>query len=89
MERIGVRELRQNASRYLARVANGETIEVTTRGFPVAHIVPVPKGETTWEDLVRSGQMWPAEDDSDFEDPQDFGIDASAILMHMRDDERY
>ena len=42
MDRIGVRELRQHASRYLARVANGEAIEVTDRGRPVARLVPVP-----------------------------------------------
>ena len=27
MERIGLRELRQNASHYIARVARGETVE--------------------------------------------------------------
>ena len=32
MERIGVRELRQHASRYLDRVKAGETVEVTERG---------------------------------------------------------
>lgn len=44
MDRIGVRELRQHASRYLARVASGESIEVTDRGRPVALIVPLPQG---------------------------------------------
>jgi prevent-host-death family protein len=41
MDRIGVRELRQNASRYLKRVESGETIEVTDRGRPVARLVPI------------------------------------------------
>jgi len=41
MERIGVRELRQHASRYLARVAGGESLEVTDRGRPVARLVPI------------------------------------------------
>jgi prevent-host-death family protein len=36
MARIGVRELRQNASRYLALVKAGETVEVTERGVLVA-----------------------------------------------------
>ncbi|MDT7703988.1 MAG: hypothetical protein QOJ30_6313, partial [Pseudonocardiales bacterium] len=36
VERIGVRELRQNASRYLALVKGGETVEVTERGELVA-----------------------------------------------------
>lgn len=83
-----MRELRQHASRYLARVANGESIEVTDRGRPVAHLVPVPTGEGTLEDLIRSGRLKLREDDSDFEEPQDFGINASQILMEMRADER-
>lgn len=36
MERVGVRELRRDASGILRRVAAGETIEVTDRGRPVA-----------------------------------------------------
>jgi prevent-host-death family protein len=34
--RVGVRELRQNLSVYLERIALGETLEVTDRGQPVA-----------------------------------------------------
>jgi len=41
MTRIGVRELRQHASRWLARVQAGESFEVTDRGRPVALLVPV------------------------------------------------
>ena len=36
MERVGVRELRRQASAILRRVAAGETVEVTDRGRPVA-----------------------------------------------------
>ena len=60
MERIGVRELRQHASRYLARVRAGETIEVTDRGRAVARLVPVV--EESWQDLVDSGQVVPPDD---------------------------
>ncbi|MFM7245856.1 MAG: type II toxin-antitoxin system Phd/YefM family antitoxin, partial [Actinomycetota bacterium] len=38
---IGVRELRQYASTYLARVKGGETITVTERGRPIARLVPL------------------------------------------------
>jgi prevent-host-death family protein len=34
MDRVGVRELRQNLSVYLRRVARGESLEVTERGRP-------------------------------------------------------
>jgi prevent-host-death family protein len=87
MERIGIRELRQNASRYLARVANGEAIEVTDRGRPVARLVPVPSGESALVELLRSGRLKIPESDSDLEAPHDFGIDASARLTEMRADE--
>jgi prevent-host-death family protein len=38
--RVGVRELRQNLSKYLDRVKAGETLTVTERGREVARIVP-------------------------------------------------
>jgi prevent-host-death family protein len=41
MERVGVRELRQNLSVYLRRVRRGETLEVTERGQPVAVLRPI------------------------------------------------
>ncbi|WP_152602545.1 type II toxin-antitoxin system Phd/YefM family antitoxin, partial [Mycobacterium kyorinense] len=41
MEVIGVRELRQHASRYLARVEAGEELGVTNKGRLVARLVPV------------------------------------------------
>lgn len=41
MERVGIRELRQNASAVLRRVAAGEIVEVTDRGRAVARIVPM------------------------------------------------
>jgi prevent-host-death family protein len=37
---VGVRELRQNLSKYLARVKEGETLAVTERGHEVARLVP-------------------------------------------------
>ncbi len=88
MERIGVRELRQHASRYLARVATGETIEVTDRGRPVALLVPTH--EDRWQDLVARGQVLAATGEGSVVDdtPGDYGIDASARLAAMRADER-
>jgi prevent-host-death family protein len=58
MERIGVRELRQHASRHLARVQAGESLEITDRGRPVARLVPV-HGDA-WNDLVAQGLVSPA-----------------------------
>ncbi|MGO9875925.1 MAG: type II toxin-antitoxin system Phd/YefM family antitoxin, partial [Acidimicrobiia bacterium] len=63
MDRIGVRELRQHASRYLARVVGGETIEVTDRGRPVALLVPVTAD--SWSDMVAARKVVLASDDAD------------------------
>lgn len=41
MDRVGVRELRQNLSVYLRRVRRGEKLEVTERGRPVALLQPI------------------------------------------------
>ena len=40
MDSVGVRELRQHLSRYLARVKEGESLVVTERGEDVALFVP-------------------------------------------------
>ncbi len=45
MDRVGVRELRREASAILRRVSAGETVEVTDRGRPVALMVrTMPNG---------------------------------------------
>ncbi len=41
MEKVGVRELRQNLSVYLRKVRRGEKLEVTERGQPVAILQPI------------------------------------------------
>ncbi len=60
MERIGVRELRQHASRYLDRVKAGETIEVTERGRLVARLVPPEAHDGAREHLIAAGRLVPA-----------------------------
>lgn len=61
MERVGVRELRRQASEILRRVAAGETVEVTDRGRPVAVLVKsMPSGLVR---LEREGLLRRAEAD--------------------------
>lgn len=60
MDRIGIRELRQNASEYVRRAEQGETIEVTDRGRPVARLSPVPEAETVIDRLITEGKASPA-----------------------------
>ena len=60
MTRIGVRELRQNASRYVALVKAGETVEVTERGKLVALLVSPQRSETARDRLIAAGLLVPA-----------------------------
>jgi prevent-host-death family protein len=50
------RELRNNTAGLLRRVSAGERIVVTTRGKPVAALVPFKRGRRSWiprTELVR------------------------------------
>jgi len=62
-DRVGVRELRQNLSVYLARVIAGETLEVTDRGHTVAVLAPVVAGLSALDRLRLSGRSIPATND--------------------------
>jgi prevent-host-death family protein len=59
MEQIGVRELRQNASVYLERVKDGESLEITQRGVPIAVLSPAP-GPSLIDRLIAEGKATPA-----------------------------
>ncbi|HSZ69463.1 MAG TPA: type II toxin-antitoxin system prevent-host-death family antitoxin [Solirubrobacteraceae bacterium] len=63
MQAIGIRELRQGASRYLRAVQEGETFEVTDRGRPIAMLVPLPDGSRI-DRLIASGRLTPAVGDA-------------------------
>jgi len=43
---VGIRELKAKLSEYIRRVQEGESIEITDHGMPVAHIVPLPRYST-------------------------------------------
>jgi len=61
MERVGVRELRRQASAILRRVAAGETVEVTDRGRSVAVLLrTMPAGMAR---LEREGLLRRADGD--------------------------
>jgi prevent-host-death family protein len=60
MDRVGVRELRQNLSVYLRRVKRGETLEVTERGDTVAKLTPAREPQSVFERLVAEGKVRPA-----------------------------
>lgn len=57
MNRIGIRELRDTLTQTLRRVRNGESIEVTHDGEPVAVITPYRPDHL--EQLVAEGKIRP------------------------------
>jgi len=48
---VGLKELRQDMSRYIARVDRGESFTVVRRSRPVFKIAPV-ESEEMWETVV-------------------------------------
>ncbi|MCY7419944.1 MAG: type II toxin-antitoxin system prevent-host-death family antitoxin [Chloroflexi bacterium] len=62
MERIGIRELRNETSKVVRRARSGERIIVTIDGIPAAQLVPLDDGprERTIEELIATGALIPA-----------------------------
>ena len=90
MQQMGVRELRDNVSSVLRRVASGEVIEVTDHGHPVARLVPV-RYRSVLEQMVAEGRATAAEGDLLDEEPLPIPPGApsgSQALAELRADER-
>lgn len=56
---VGVRELRDNLSRYLDRVRSGEEVVVTDRGHAIARVLPIG-AERVLDSLIAAGAVTPA-----------------------------
>ncbi|MGH9125102.1 MAG: type II toxin-antitoxin system Phd/YefM family antitoxin [Acidimicrobiales bacterium] len=87
MERIGVRELRQNASEWIRRAHAGERIEVTRRGEVMAVLGPPATGGAIAQ-LRRAGRLKPARVRSPLPPPVPTRRRATDALAEMRGDER-
>lgn len=55
---VGIGELRQNLSKYLRRVEQGERLVVTDRNRPVAELGPL-RGGGTLQRLIAEGKVIP------------------------------
>lgn len=91
LDRVGVRELRQNLSVYLRRVEAGETLEVTEHGHPVARLTPLPPQQMGVLDrLIAEGKAFPGKGGNlaDWQ-PIDIGPGPtlSEVLQQMRDED--
>lgn len=90
MTSVGVRELRQRASELLRLVEQGETVQITDRGRPVAMLAPLPSGSPL-ERLRASGEVDEATGDIDDLPPPlpSRGKELpSEVLARLRRDER-
>jgi prevent-host-death family protein len=61
MERIGIRELRNETSKVVRRAKAGERIIVTIDGVPAAQLVPIDESprERTMTELIAMGAVLP------------------------------
>ncbi len=91
-----MRELRRDASRWLARARAGETFVITDRGDPIAQLGPLPV-RSGYDALVADGRVIPGAgrplrdllaylDEDAPEDPTE--RDLSEELAELRADER-
>ncbi len=90
MERIGVREVRQNISVYLRRVEQGEAFTVTDHGRPVAVLAPLPPDDDPLADLVAAGLVGPRKGGLGHlrpAQPRPGDRPLSEILQDMRDED--
>lgn len=91
MNSVGVRELRQRASELLRLVEQGETVEITDRGRPVALLTPLPSGSAL-ERMRAAGEVVAATGDlEDLPEPLVLAPNVelpSAVLARLRRDER-
>jgi prevent-host-death family protein len=58
-ETVGIAELRQNLSKYLRKVAEGERLVVTDRNRPVAELGPPPTTGSRLDQLIAEGKVKP------------------------------
>lgn len=87
MERIGVRELRQNASEWIRRAHAGERIEVTRRGEVMAVLGPPPQGGAL-DRLREARRLKPASVTAPLPAPVPTRRPASEALAELRAAER-
>ena len=92
-EKIGIRELRQHASRYVAMARAGMRVPVTDRGKLVAYLVPAEAGGTVLDRMRAAGQVRPAIGNLlDLMPPPPTPPGRKTLtetLLEMRDEERY
>jgi prevent-host-death family protein len=95
MSTVSIREFSYNPSAMFARVEQGEQLEVTRHGEVIAVLIPAPRTQDRYEELVARGEIRPAarnltagdwDEFTHIEVPDD--VDPVAMLLEMREHER-
>jgi prevent-host-death family protein len=90
MESVGIRELRQNLSRYIDRIKAGESLVVTERGRDVARLTPAGPTDSPLARLAAErGATIPTGDLLELEWPDGVTADAppsEQVLDELREE---
>jgi prevent-host-death family protein len=90
MDRVGIRELRNNVAAVVRRAAAGERVTITFDGVPAAQLGPLSPagGALTLDDLVAAGLALPPgrRDRPPAAEPEDVPVDArpDRVLDELR-----
>jgi prevent-host-death family protein len=90
MKAVGVRDLKQNASKVLAAVQAGASATVTDRGRPVARLVPISSDR--FEEMIAEGRVRQAKRPIVKLGPAPVALgrpSLSEALAYVRGDERF
>lgn len=82
---VGIRELRDHLSRYVAAVREGSEVVITDHGRAVARLVPVAAARPI-DRLIAEGVVTPAErgDGGELPEPLDVGATVSDLVAEQR-----
>lgn len=89
MDRVGIRELRNNVAAVVRRAGNGERIVITVDGEPVAQLAPLtPADRPSIDDLAAAGLVrLPGRSDRP-PPPEPFGVPVdvrfSSVIAELR-----
>ncbi|MDQ3240027.1 MAG: type II toxin-antitoxin system prevent-host-death family antitoxin [Actinomycetota bacterium] len=90
---VGVRDLRQNLSRYLDRARRGERVVITERNRPIAVLAPLPENEDPLARLIAEGKVVPAARPLNVDEIEPVELDdpyaGSRALEEMREEPDY
>ena len=92
MKKVGCREFKNRQGHYLKRVRRGETLVLTDRGKPIAHVIPAQEWdslslEEKLKELERQGhlRLSRGEGFSPFDPIPAKGKPASQIILEDRE----